>query len=58
MAELAQSLGLDLPDAFPGHVEFLSQLFQGAGLPVLQPEAQGQHPFLCLLYTSDAADEL
>ena len=46
MAQLAQSLGLDLPDAFPGHVELLSQLFQGAGLPVLQPEAQSQHPFL------------
>ena len=40
MAQLSEGLGLDLADAFPGDVELLADLLQGAGAAVLNAEAQ------------------
>src|SRR5919106_5936701 len=45
MTELAQRLGLDLPDALPGHRKVLPDLFQRVLTAVGQTEAQPQ-PFL------------
>ena len=39
VAQLAQRLGLDLPDALAGDVELLAHLLEGTGAPVLEPEA-------------------
>ena len=44
MPQLTQGFGFDLPHPLPGHVELPAQLFQRTGTPVLQPEAQGDHP--------------
>ncbi len=38
MPELAQGLGFDLADAFPGHVEILSNLLQGMIFSIQQSE--------------------
>ena len=46
MAQLSEGLGLDLADAFPGDVELLADLLQGAGAAVLNAEAQLQHLLL------------
>ena len=43
VAELAQRLGLDLPDALAGHPEPLADLFQRALVAVDQPKPQLQH---------------
>ncbi len=43
MAQLAQRLGLDLPDALARHAEFLAHLFQRVALAVKQPKAHLQH---------------
>ena len=46
VAQLAERLRLDLPDALAGHAEVLADLFQRATAAVLQPEPQLQHaPF-------------
>ena len=39
MLELAQSLGLDLTDAFAGDLELLADFLQGVLVPVAQAEA-------------------
>ena len=46
MAKLAQRLCLYLAYAFPGNIEFPPNLFQSAGLSVVQPEAEAQHLLL------------
>src|SRR5260370_39436519 len=46
MPQLAQRLGLDLPDALPGHPEALPHFFQRPLVPVDQAEAQLQHAAL------------
>ena len=46
MTQLAEGLGLDLPDALTGHPESLPDLLQRALVPVDQAEAQLQHPAL------------
>src|SRR5215469_13862244 len=46
MAQLAQRLRLDLPDAFARNLEALSYLFQRMLRAVFQPEAHLDHPFL------------
>src|SRR5207253_3201613 len=43
MAQLAERLGLDLPDALPRHPEPLPHLLQRPLVSVDQPEAQLQH---------------
>src|ERR1700686_2840333 len=43
VAELAQSLGLDLADALPGHPESFPHFFQRALVPVTEPEAELEH---------------
>src|ERR1051325_1774557 len=43
MAELAQRLGLDLPDALAGDREVLADLLQGVLAAVREAEAQAQH---------------
>ena len=43
MAQLAQRLGLDLADAFTGHVELLADLFQRVVGTHLDAEAHAQH---------------
>src|SRR5918999_123352 len=48
VAELAEGLGLDLPDALAREVELLADLLQGARLPRDEPETQRQHPSLTL----------
>lgn len=37
--QLLESLGLDLPNAFPGDPEDLADLFEGLGLAVLETES-------------------
>ena len=44
VAELAESLGLDLADPLAGDVELLAHFLQGAGPTVLQSEPELQHP--------------
>src|SRR6266545_868623 len=46
MAELAERLGLDLPDALARDREVLPHLFQGVLAAVREPEAEAQHLFL------------
>src|SRR3990170_5768405 len=46
VAELAEGLGLDLPDALAGHGEVLADLLERVLAPVGQAEAQAQHLFL------------
>ena len=46
VAQLAQRLRLDLADAFAGHIELRSHLFQGALTPIFEAEAQTQHALL------------
>src|SRR6185312_9847056 len=43
MTQLAQRLGLDLADAFAGHVELLADLFQGVVSIHVDAEAHAQH---------------
>src|SRR3990172_11192840 len=43
MAQLAQGLGLDLPDALARDPELASDLFQGPRPAVVEPEAQLQN---------------
>src|SRR5512146_558715 len=46
MAQLAQRLGLDLPDPLAGDVELLADLLEGPGATILQAEPELQHaPF-------------
>ena len=49
MAELAQSLCLDLAYTLTGNVELLAHLFKGAASAVLKTEAEPEH----LLLTHD-----
>ena len=44
MTQLAKGLDLDLTDPFAGHIEFAADFLQGAGTPVVDAEAQSQHP--------------
>ena len=46
MTQLAQRLGLDLADTLTGNVELLADLLEGAGMAVLDAEAQAQDLFL------------
>ncbi|MPN25062.1 hypothetical protein SDC9_172469 [bioreactor metagenome] len=46
MAQLAQGLGLELANAFPGDVELLADLLQRSGAAVLNAEAQLQNLLL------------
>ena len=43
MAELAESLCLDLTDTFTGNIELLADLFQSSGAAVLESETQPEH---------------
>ena len=43
MAELSESLGLDLADTLTGYVELLANLFKGAGASIFNTEAQAQN---------------
>ena len=45
MTQLAQRLGLDLADTLTGYVELLADLLEGAGMAVLDAEAQAQDAF-------------
>ena len=45
MTQLAQRLGLDLADTLTGYVELLADLLEGAGMAVLDAEAQAQDLF-------------
>src|SRR5215212_5795714 len=46
VAELAERLGLDLADPFAGDVELLADFLEGPRAPVLEAEAQLEHPSL------------
>src|SRR5437879_7609995 len=46
VAQLAQRLGLDLPDPLASHVEVAPDLFEGPRATVLQAKAQLKHPSL------------
>ena len=46
MAQLAQGLGLDLADPFPGDIKLPAHFFQSPGPAILNAEAQFQHLFL------------
>ena len=46
MTQLAQRLGFDLADTFTGDVELLTNFLEGAGVTVLNAEAQTQYLFL------------
>src|SRR5262245_30026630 len=46
VAELPESLRLDLADALAGDVELLAHFLEGPGAAVLQPEAELEHPSL------------
>src|SRR5262245_30450922 len=46
VAQLAQRLGLDLADPLAGDVELLADLLEGPGAPVLEAEAELEHPAL------------
>ena len=46
MAQLSQSLGLNLADALPGDIELLAHLFQSPGAAVFNAEAELEHLFL------------
>ena len=43
LTKLPQSLGLDLPDPLPGHVELAPDLLQGVGMSVLQAKTIMKH---------------
>src|SRR5207302_1647982 len=44
--QLAQRLGLDLPDPLAGDVELAPDLFESAGAPVLEAESELEHAAL------------
>ena len=44
MAEFAEGLGFDLPDALSGHVELPAHLLEGAGFTVVEAVPKPQHP--------------
>ena len=48
MTELLERLGLDLADTLAGDLEDVADLFEGAGVAVLEPEAQLEHLPLAL----------
>jgi hypothetical protein len=55
VAELAQSFGLYLADAFAGDVELPADLFEGAAAAVFEAEAEDQN---LLLTRSQGGDDL
>ena len=46
MTQLTQRLCLNLADTLASYVEFLADLLKGAGMAVLDAEAQAQNLFL------------
>jgi hypothetical protein len=58
MADFLQPLGFDLTDALAGDVEALADFFEGAGLAVLEAEAEFEHFALALGQAAEGSREL
>src|SRR5260370_12129503 len=62
VAQFSQRLGLDLPNALPGHVEFLTYLLQSPVDPIANPESHSHHLLLTRgqgsKYFADVLDQI